>query len=192
MTAILSISPPFEPEPIPLELPAGCPLPAVCECPEHPSGMVAILYAGRREWSDPVVDDLSEELRHAGIATVVVDLTPGSRRELPYPSPKLLLAERAKRVIAWLESQPSLADLPFGVMGVNGAQAAALEAVAQSCRTEAVVICGGGLDGGEVPRKIHVPVLRLGAKDATRAAVWSAVWFVHYLAMERRWRCAKS
>ena len=192
MTATLSIRAQFEQEQASLELPAGCPLPAVCQCPEHPSGMVVILHAGQRAWSDSVVDDLAEELRHAGMATVVVDLMPGSRCELPYPSPKLLLAERAKRVIAWLERQPSLADLPIGVMGLNGADAAALEAVDQSCRVEAVVICSGEPVGRELQRRAHIPVLRLGVEDATRAAVWSAVWFVHHLAMERRWRCAKS
>jgi hypothetical protein len=192
MTALLGISPPIEPVVTRPELPAGCPLPAACECPEHPSGIVIVLHAGRRGSSDPVVPDLALELRQAGLGTVVVDLTPGSRRERLDPSPALLLVERARRVISWVECQPSLAGLPLGVMGVNGAAAATLAAVAESTRTEAVLVYENQPGEYEGLRKISAPLLRLGAEDAARVASWSAVWFVHHLAMEHRWRCARS
>lgn len=163
------------------------------------------------------------------MGTVMVDLTPGSRHEPLDPSPRPLLVERARRVIAWLNDQPVIGRLPLGLMGVNDAAAAALAVAGEHSRAEAVVIWGGKPDqADDALAKVMAPVLllaqgtdpdalhhhqsafvRLGAikrlvaithrgpggpdaTDAAEAARWSAIWFVHHLAMERRWRRARS
>jgi putative phosphoribosyl transferase len=228
MTAVLTLSR-VEPETPPPLMPAGCPLPAVLEWPEHPSGVVLVLHAGRRGVSSELVDDLAAELRAAGLGTLLVDLTPGSRREPISPPLHPLLAERAKRVVAWLADQPSFSHLPLGLLGMNGSAAAALTAAAGSLRTEAVVVWGGEPDrAADALAEVTVPVLLLvggadlealhhhqsalvrlagvkrlvaithagrscsGADAAAEAAHWSAIWFVHHLAMERTWRHARS
>ena len=229
MTATLTLRSTYEPELARPEIPTGCPSPAICQCPEHPSGVVLMFYASRRGAPASLVDNLAAELRCSGLATVLVDLTPGSRGEPLSPSPRPLLVDRAKRVIAWLGGQSSLAGLPLGLLGVNGAAGAALAAAGETSRAEAVVIWGGEPDQAEEALgKVRVPVLLLargtdpdalhhhqsalvrlggikrlvaitragragdGMGEVAEAARWSAIWFVHHLAMERRWRHARS
>ncbi len=229
MTAVLTLSPPFEPQMTWPDTPVGCPFPAACEYPEHPSGIVLMFQAGRREVPPSLVETLAAELRGSGMGTVLVDLTPGSRHEPHDPSRRPLLVERARRVIAWLNDQPLIGRLPLGLMGVNDAAAAALAVAGEGSRAEAVVIWGGEPDqADEALAKVVAPVLllaqgtapealhhhqsalvRLGtvkrlvaithrgpggpdARDAAEAARWSAIWFVHHLSMERRWRRARS
>jgi putative phosphoribosyl transferase len=228
MTAILMMSP-VEALPAPPALPEGCPLPAVLEWPVHPSGVVLVLHAGRRGESSALVDDLAAELRSSGLGTLMVDLMPGSRREMGGPAPYALLVERAKRMVRWLADQTSLAHLPVGLLGINGAAAPTLVAASASGRTEAVVVWGGEPDRAEETlARVSAPVLLLvggadhealrhhqsalvrlpgvkrlvaitragracsGAETAAEAARWSAIWFVHHLAMERTWRHARS
>jgi putative phosphoribosyl transferase len=218
-----------EPKAAPPLMPAGCPLPAVLEWPDHPSGVVLILHAGRRGVSSELLDDLAAELRAAGLGTLLVDLTPGSRREPILPLLQPLLEKRARRVVTWLADQPSFSHLPIGLMGVNGSAAAAITAASGSGRTEAVVVWGGEPDrAGDALAQVAAPVLLLvggadlgalrhhqsalvrlacvkrlvaitragrscsGAEAAAEAAHWSAIWFVHHLAMERTWRHARS
>ena len=228
MPALLTLNR-VEPEAPPPLIPAGCPLPAVLEWPNHPSGVVLILHAGRRKASSELVDDLAAELRAAGLGTLLVDLTPGTRREARTSPLHPLLEQRAKRVVDWLADQPSFADLPIGLLGMNDSAAAALTAASGSRRTEAVVVWGGEPDraaaaltnvsapvlllvGGTDLEALHhhqsalvrlagvkrlVAITRAGrscseADTAAEAAHWSAIWFVHHLAMERRWRHARS
>ncbi len=229
MTALLMSSPPLEAKVKRPQLPTGCPLPAILQWPEHPSGVVLVLHAGRRVASVPSLDDLATELRRAGLATVLVDLAPESRHEPIVPSPAPLLAHRAREVVTWLANQRSIAGLPLGLMGMNGAAAAVLAAAGESSRAEAVVIWGGEPDQAEeaLPHVVapvlllasgtdldalrhhQIALLRLGGikrlvaitrsgrgctgvGDAAEATRWSAIWFVHHLAMERTWRHARS
>ena len=229
MPALLTLNQ-VEPQAPPPLMPAGCPLPAVLEWPNHPSGVVLILHAGRQGTSSELVNDLAAELRAAGLGTLLVDLTPHARREARTPPRHpLLLEERAKRVVDWLADQPSFSHLPIGLLGMNDSAAAALVAASGSRRTEAVVVWGGEPDraaaaltnvsapvlllvGGADLEALHhhqgalvrlagvkrlVAITRAGrscseADAAAEAAHWSAIWFVHHLAMERTWRHARS
>lgn len=200
----------------PLALP-GCPLPAILRLPDHPSGVVVVLHAGRRGCACHEVDQVAAELRSSGLGTLVIDLAPGSRGESIVPSPEALLVERATTVLDWVTDQPLLADLPIGVLGLHDAAAAALAAASASSRLEAVVVIGGEPDRAEEAlARVTSPVLLLPTSAETdaihhhQAALgriggikrivwggrerfrWAALWFLHYLALERTWRQARS
>jgi hypothetical protein len=137
-------------------------IPGVLAWPAHPSGVVLVAAAGHRDVGTPAADALAAGLRRAGLATLVVDLTPGSRGEPIVPSPLPVLVERTTEAAEWLAGHSMLRGLPAGMVGLDETASVALAAAGGLGRVEAVVAWGGMPDqAGDALARVTVPTLML-------------------------------
>ena len=107
-------------------------------------------------------------LNDRGVATLLFDLlTPAEETHRVNVFDIPLLAGRLVDVIAWLDSQPSIAKLPLGLFGASTGAAAALVAAAKlPHRIGAVVSRGGRPDlAGEALDQVHTPTLLIVGGD---------------------------
>jgi len=116
---------------------------------------------------------VAEQLRQAGMATLLMDLlTPAEEMEdqrtraLRFDIGRL--AERVVAAVGWLDREPGTRGLPVGLFGAStGAAAALIAAAARPDVVEAVVSRGGRPDlAGDALERVRAPSLFIvGGRD---------------------------
>lgn len=150
-------------------------LPGDVAIPAKPHGGVVLAHAHEL---DPLDPDLTTSLFRAGLATLSLDLmTDAEETANRYPrepsSDATLMGRRLAGAIAWIASQPGLHERPIGLLGIDGAAAAALYAAAEPAQqVRAVVIRGGRPDlaWAVLPNLSCPTLLIVGSEDAAGLA----------------------
>jgi putative phosphoribosyl transferase len=137
--------------------------------PQHPGGLVLFAHGSGSGRLSPRNQFVAEQLRAAGLATLLFDLL--TEREAADRSNVFdisLLASRLVRATAWAGEQPGFGRLPTGYFGASTGAAAALTAAAGSpISISAIVSRGGRPDlAADALRRVTTPTLLLvGSRD---------------------------
>jgi dienelactone hydrolase len=145
-------------------------LPALLGVPESAAGLVIFAHGSGSGRMSPRNNYVAERLRHAGMATLLLDLlTPeeGQDRRNVFDIP--LLASRLTAAMEWTSLVRPIRDLPLGLFGAStGAGAALLAASTAYGRLAAVVSRGGRPDlaGSSALARVRAPTLLIvGSRD---------------------------
>jgi len=141
--------------------------------PEGARGVVLFAHGSGSGRHSPRNRFVAEQLREAGLGTLLVDLLTEEEEAVDQYTAHLrfdigLLADRLVAATDWLASNPRTADLVVGYFGAStGAGAALVAATRTKHRTGAVVSRGGRPDlAGEALPKVQAPTLLLvGGND---------------------------
>lgn len=150
------------------------------EVPTGARGLVVFAHGSGSSRHSPRNRRVAEELRGAGLGTLLLDLlTPEEERlddrtaDLRFDIP--LLASRLGCAIRWLGDDPSLATLPIGLFGASTGGGAALVAAAEHPDRVAAVVSRGGrpdLAGATALARVRAPTLLLvGSHDTAVIAM---------------------
>jgi putative phosphoribosyl transferase len=137
--------------------------------PQHPGGLVLFAHGSGSGRLSPRNQHVAEQLRNAGLATLLFDLLTereAADRANVFDIP--LLARRLVGATIWAAKQPGAAGLPIGYFGASTGAAAALTAAAVSpVMIGAIVSRGGRPDlAGDALRQVTAPTLLLvGSRD---------------------------
>jgi putative phosphoribosyl transferase len=137
--------------------------------PQHPGGLVLFAHGSGSGRLSPRNQFVAEQLRAAGLATLLFDLLTereAADRSNVFDIP--LLASRLVRATAWAAEQPGFGGLPTGYFGASTGAAAALTAAATSpIPISAIVSRGGRPDlAADALRRVTAPTLLLvGSRD---------------------------
>lgn len=144
------------------------------QIPELPRGIVLFAHGSGSGRFSPRNRFVAEELRHAGLGTLLIDLlTRDEERvddrtgELRFDIP--MLAGRLVDLVDWLDRNEETAGLPIGLFGSSTGAGAALIATAERPEAVAAVVSRGGrpdLAGGFLPRVRAPTLLIVGERDA--------------------------
>ena len=144
-------------------------LAGVLEFPQSPSGMVLLNRGCGTYGRSPRNSFLADELRRAGLATLLLDLLgmdedrgDGQRFDLA------LLGARLGSATDWLAAEPETRKLALGLYGTGGDAAAAAQLAARRPeQIAAVVACGGRLDlaGAEALERVRAPTLLIVGEE---------------------------
>jgi putative phosphoribosyl transferase len=154
----------------PVAVPVGpLELPGTLAWPAHPSGIVLFAHGSGSSRSSPRNIAVANQLRSAGLATLLFDLlTPeeaeqrGNVFEIP------VLAERLRAATEWVVGQAEMAGLMPGYFGASTGAAAALRAAAGSGVAVGAVVSRGGrpdLAGDALPAVRAPTLLIVGGHD---------------------------
>lgn len=145
-------------------------LPALLGVPESPAGLVTFAHGSGSGRMSPRNNYVAERLRHAGIATLLLDLLTFEEeqdRRNVFDLP--LLASRLAAAIEWTSRVRPIRDLPLGLFGAStGAGAALLAASTTPDRLAAIVSRGGRPDlaGSSALARVRAPTLLIvGSRD---------------------------
>lgn len=152
-----------------VQIPAGAMvLPGELAVPSHATGLVIFAHGSGSSRKSPRNQFVAEELRQAGLATLLFDLLTEEEGEADQISHEMrfdldLLATRLVDATLWAAAQPQTRDLQPGYFGASTGGGAALMAAAQlRKRVGAVVSRGGRSDlAGHVLSKVEAPTLLL-------------------------------
>jgi pimeloyl-ACP methyl ester carboxylesterase len=138
--------------------------------PPDARGLVIFAHGSGSGRLSPRNTYVAERLRHAGLATLLLDLlTPDEERDRRNVFDIPLLASRLSAAASWAESVASTRDLPLGFFGAStGAGAALLAASTAGERLRAVVSRGGRPDlaGARALASVRAPTLLIvGGRD---------------------------
>ena len=147
-------------------------LAGVLELPPNPSGMVVFPQnnGARRLW--PRNNYLANELRRAGLATLLLDLI-GMDEDTgeKHRSDIALLGTRLAAATDWLAAEPETKKLALGLFGSGSDAAAALQlAASRPERIAAVVVRSGRPDlaGADALARVRAPTLLIvGEEDCS-------------------------
>jgi len=138
---------------------------------EKPAGLVIFAHGSGSGRLSPRNNHVANGLRHAGLATLLIDLlTPGEEQDRANVFDIPLLASRLSGVAAWARLVPKLAGLPLGFFGASTGAAAALLAASTDHSIGAIVSRGGRPDlaGSEALAHVEAPTLLIvGSLDLT-------------------------
>jgi putative phosphoribosyl transferase len=152
---------------------AGVDLAADVVVPSPATGLVVFAHGSGSSRHSPRNQYVANELRGAGLATVLADLLTPSEETEDSRTGALrfdigLLAARTAGLVDWLQTDEPAAGLDVGLFGASTGAAAALVAAAERPDTVAAVVSRGGrpdLAGESLPR-VHQPtMLIVGALD---------------------------
>ena len=152
-------------------------------CPEAPQATVVMGHPGALAHLASRERFAASLLARAGFATLLVDLVTDDEdwRDASAGADVPLLALRLSSAAHWLASQPDLAALPLGLVGVDTAAPAALVAAAfDPARVFAIVTRGGHPERAGASLVLsHVPTLNIQGSDgpddgAFAGTRWSA------------------
>ncbi|MGP1676531.1 MAG: dienelactone hydrolase family protein [Burkholderiales bacterium] len=142
---------------------------AVLELPPSPCGMVLFTHGCGSRRLSPRSSYLAEELRHAGLATLLLDLLGvdedrGDKRSADIA----LLGARLASATDWLVAEPETKRLALGLFGTGSDAAAALQLAA--CRPDqiAAVVSRGGrpdLAGADALARVRAPTLLIVGEE---------------------------
>lgn len=137
-------------------------LPGTLWLPHAPKGLVAFVQGSGSGRFDSRSSALAAALSQRGLATLLLDLLTLQEERLHGNIFDIgLLARRLVGIISWVEAQPDLAELPFGVFAAGTAAAAALVA-AERGPIQAIVTYAGRPDLAlDVLEDVRTPVLLL-------------------------------
>jgi alpha-beta hydrolase superfamily lysophospholipase len=115
------------------------------DVPAHPRGAVIFAHGSGSGRFSPRNNHVAEELRNAGIATLLLDLlTPAEERDRRNVFDIELLASRLIAATRWVEEEPRTRGLPIGYFGSSTGAGAALLAAAELGREISAVVSRGG------------------------------------------------
>jgi putative phosphoribosyl transferase len=168
--------PPSEPM-RPVHMPGG--LEGQLCVPPSARGVVVFAHGSGSSRHSPRNQHVAGLLRAHNLATLLMDLLTPQEEALDRQSGKLrfqidLLAERVGSAAAWLELEPTTANLKMGCFGAStGAAAALLAAAALPKRFAAIVSRGGRPDlaGAALKRVQAATLLIVGGNDTTVLAL---------------------
>ncbi len=139
--------------------------------PSGPRGIVLFAHGSGSSRHSPRNRQVAGTLRHAGFATLLLDLlTPAEEGDRAHVFDIGLMAERLSAATRWLGTNRDLAELPIGYFGASTGAAAALVAATRSPgRVGAVVSRGGRPDlAGDALAHVGAPTLLIvGGSDRT-------------------------
>jgi pimeloyl-ACP methyl ester carboxylesterase len=140
------------------------------ESPAAPRGLVVFAHGSGSSRMSPRNRFVADELRRAGLATLLLDLLTGVedlRSDLRFDI--ALLAERLLAAVRWSQLDPGAAGLPIGLFGASTGAAAALEVAAALGPEVAAVVSRGGRPDLASPAtlaRVSAPTLLIvGARD---------------------------
>ena len=141
--------------------------------PANANGIVLFAHGSGSSRFSPRNRYVAATLRHAGLATLLLDLLSPAEEEVDeitrlHRFDIAMLADRLIVAIDWLRSQRETADLPIGLFGAStGAGAALVAAAERPVQVAAVVSRGGRPDlAGEALPRVEAPTLLLvGSRD---------------------------
>jgi len=137
--------------------------------PEAAKGVVLFAHGSGSGRMSPRNNYVAEELRRAGIATLLLDLlTPAEEADRRNVFDIELLSSRLVEATKWVERQPETEGLQVAYFGASTGAGAALMAAAQRPDIAAVVSRGGRPDlAGAALARVRAPTLLLvGGADA--------------------------
>jgi len=154
---------------------AGVELHADLGVPDHARGVVVFAHGSGSSRFSPRNRYVADELRTAGLCTVLADLLTPREEEIDRRTGELrfaidMLAVRVAALTDWVTTYKPTADLPVGLFGAStGAAAALIAAAARPEVVTAVVSRGGRPDlAGEFLRIVRQPTLLIvGGADTT-------------------------
>lgn len=136
--------------------------------PDAAKGVVLFAHGSGSGRMSPRNNQVAEELRRAGIATLLLDLlTPAEEQDRRKVFDIDLLATRLLIATDWVQDQDRLRGLPVGYFGASTGAGAALTAAAVRGGVAAVVSRGGRPDlAGEALEDVRAPTLLIvGGRD---------------------------
>jgi dienelactone hydrolase len=140
-------------------------LPGELAWPQHPGGLVLFAHGSGSGRLSPRNRFVAEQLRKAGLATLLFDLLTEREavdRNNVFDIP--LLARRLAAATGWAADEPQLAGLPIGYFGASTGAAAALLAATRAPAPIAAIVSRGGrpdLAGEAALRRVTAPTLLL-------------------------------
>lgn len=116
--------------------------------PERARGLVVFAHGSGSSRHSPRNRWVAEQLREAGLGTLLIDLLTGGEDQVDARTGELrfdigLLSERVSAVLDHLAGQPG-GDLPLGLFGASTGAAAALGAAAERPEVVRAVVSRGG------------------------------------------------
>jgi dienelactone hydrolase len=145
-------------------------LPALLGVPESPAGLVIFAHGSGSGRMSPRNNYVAERLRHAGMATLLVDLltlVEEQDRRNVFDIP--LLASRLTAAMEWTSLLRPIRRLPLGLFGASTGGGAALLAASTNVDRLAAVVSRGGrpdLAGSSALARVRVPTLLIvGSRD---------------------------
>ncbi len=123
----------------------GVTLEGALEIPDGATGLVLFAHGSGSSRFSPRNNFVAQELRRAGLATLLIDLltrTEDQDYERRFDIP--LLTERVVAVARWLGNHTETKALSLGLFGASTGAAAALQAAAASPETVTAVVSRGG------------------------------------------------
>ena len=119
-------------------------MPCTLTWPGHPSGIVLFSHDIGSGQFCPGDRLLAAQMRHEGLATLMVDLLAPRESGNPVKAFDIaLLAQRLRAAASWLAEMPELRGLPLGICGTGIGAAAALVAAAEDPEAfQALVLLG--------------------------------------------------
>lgn len=138
--------------------------------PEHACGIVIFAHGSGSGRLSPRNNYVAEQLRRAGLATLLLDLlTPEEENDRRNVFDIPLLASRLSAAAAWTATLHATRDLPIGFFGAStGGGAALLAASTSDERVRAIVSRGGRPDlaGARALAQVRAPTLLIvGSRD---------------------------
>jgi dienelactone hydrolase len=152
---------------------AGVTLEGNLAIPSSARGIVLFAHGSGSGRHSPRNMFVAEQLRQAGLATLLIDLLTPGEEAIDLETTELrfdidLLAARVADAVDWLAQEPVTRELPIGLFGAStGAAAALAAAAARPDQISAVVSRGGRPDlaGLALPRVQAPTLLIVGGND---------------------------
>lgn len=139
--------------------PAG--LPGVLGVPKSATGIVLFAHGSGSGRGSPRNNRVAEDLRSAGLATLLLDLlTPEEASDRANIFDIRLLAARLLEATDWVQQHAATRDLAIGYFGASTGGGAALAAAAERGAQIAAVVSRGGrpdLAGEAIAKKSPLP-----------------------------------
>lgn len=149
------------------------------ELPANARGVVVFAHGSGSNRRSPRNRFVAEQLRAAGLATLLLDLQTEAERADGTAEDIPQLARRLVAVVRWLGEQPMTAGLPVGLFGASTGAAVALAAAAELGSSVTALVARGGrpdLVPACLPR-VSCPVqLIVGAGDTEVLALNEAAF----------------
>ncbi len=163
-----------------LSIPAdGSRLVADLERPANARGLVVFAHGSGSSRHSPRNRFVAEQLRAAGLGTLLLDLQTDAERAEAADAELALLTRRLVAVVRWVREQSITAALPVGLFGASTGAAVALAAAAELGPAVAALVARGGRPDlvPEVLPKVTCPVqLIVGACDTDVLALNEAAF----------------
>jgi pimeloyl-ACP methyl ester carboxylesterase len=141
----------------------GVTLEGALEIPSGATGLVLFAHGSGSSRFSPRNNFVAQELRRAGLATLLIDLlTRDEDRDYQTRFDIALLTQRVVAVTQWLATQAETGTLALGLFGASTGAAAALQAAAALPETVKAVVSRGGrpdLAGEPALARVHTPTL---------------------------------
>jgi len=141
----------------------GVTLEGALEIPPGAAGLVLFAHGSGSSRFSPRNNFVAQELRRAGLATLLIDLlTHDEDRDYQKRFDIGLLTQRLVTVAQWLATQADTRAFALGLFGASTGAAAALQAAAALPEAVTAVVSRGGrpdLAGGQALARVRAPTL---------------------------------